>query len=160
MIGTTHLFAGAALAAAVRPEPEFIATAAVAAMLPDIDKPNSKISRIITPFRAPLGLAMLLAGARLSLAPMIAIGAVLVALTLIPHRGVTHSLLVLVPVTFISIPAGIGYASHLLLDAFSGGVPLLWPLPKRFGVRVFYTSGIIDRLMGAVFLAAAVIIIR
>ena len=42
MKGTTHLFAGAATAALINPNPEFIATAAVAALLPDIDHPNSK----------------------------------------------------------------------------------------------------------------------
>lgn len=67
------------------------------------------------------------------------------------HRGITHSLLALgLLVALGELPffpwhwlhlgllIGWGYASHLLADALTKqGVPLLWPLDRRFGFPPF-----------------------
>lgn len=67
------------------------------------------------------------------------------------HRGITHSLLALglvvalgeLPVfpwhwLHLGLLIGWGYASHLLADALTKqGVPLLWPLDRRFGFPPF-----------------------
>lgn len=67
------------------------------------------------------------------------------------HRGITHSLLALgllvalgeLPVfpwhwLHLGFLIGWGYASHLLADALTKqGVPLLWPLDRRFGFPPF-----------------------
>ncbi len=46
MKGTTHFFAGAATAVLFSTDPTFIATAAFAALIPDIDEPTSYGSRM------------------------------------------------------------------------------------------------------------------
>ncbi len=67
------------------------------------------------------------------------------------HRGITHSLLALgllvalgeLPLfpwhwLHLGLLIGWGYASHLLADALTKqGVPLLWPLDRRFGFPPF-----------------------
>lgn len=67
------------------------------------------------------------------------------------HRGITHSLLALgLTVALGELPflpwhwlhlgflIGWGYASHLLADALTKqGIPLLWPLDRRFGFPPF-----------------------
>ena len=81
--------------------------------------------------------------------------------SMIGHRGLLHSLLI--PVTMLlALPVigntnGIeksflvgmiaGDISHLILDMFSGGVPLLMPLSvARIRVCNFRTGGIVDKL--------------
>lgn len=87
-----------------------------AALLPDVDHPKSLI-------RQRTGCIGLLAGGWFG------------------HRGFTHTLpalallglivaLIAPAVVFAAVMAG--YASHLLLDAFTrSGVPLAWPLTRR-----------------------------
>jgi membrane-bound metal-dependent hydrolase YbcI (DUF457 family) len=67
------------------------------------------------------------------------------------HRGITHSLLALGSLValgelplfpwhwlHLGLLIGWGYASHLLADALTKqGVPLLWPLDRRFGFPPF-----------------------
>lgn len=88
----------------------------IAAMLPDIDHPQSAIRR-------KTGILGTLAAFWMK------------------HRGITHSglavALVWLVTTFLSQPlvsAAIvgGYASHLVLDSFTiSGIPLFWPLARR-----------------------------
>ncbi len=94
------------------------------------------------------------------------------------HRGATHSLLVmlvLVAAIWVGCQAFavnevvssllvcgflIGYGMHLLGDFFSNkGVPLLWPLPAKFGFSVCATASATERLItvGMVFLAGGVL---
>lgn len=120
----THLLGGAALAAAamtyVAPQTTlevglYYGMALVGALLPDLDHPNSWVSRKVGilnyPFRA-LG-----------------------------HRGATHSLLAVLIVFCVmggvfggsvaTIGLTLGYLSHLLLDMLNPrGVPLFYPLTK------------------------------
>ncbi len=101
------------------------ATAAVAALLPDIDSDEAVIRQVTGTARSRS-----LLGRAFSFALRLATG----------HRGaLTHSLLAWVVVSFIAgmhfygnmffVAFSVGYLSHLLADALTPqGVPLFWPL--------------------------------
>ena len=77
------------------------------------------------------------------------LGAILVVVASMKHRGITHSLLgmalflwgidtlfglipILIPWrTVLMLVCGAGYLSHLLLDLVAHGVPLFYPLTKK-----------------------------
>lgn len=73
------------------------------------------------------------------------------------HRTFTHGLFFLI---FSSIGISvinknialiwfISYASHLLLDSMTkGGVPLFYPIKGKYGLRLFTTGLIFDKLIG------------
>lgn len=129
-MGPTHAAAGAFTAAIITGfNPTAMAVGAVTALLPDIDEPNSMISR------------------RIPIIPHIIGG-------IFGHRTITHSLLGLV---FFALPVFvfwkeyflvfiIGYLSHLLLDSFTKtGVPLGYPLIKKYyGPKLIRTGGIVE----------------
>ncbi|MCI0184757.1 metal-dependent hydrolase [Sulfoacidibacillus ferrooxidans] len=46
-----------------------------------------------------------------------------------------------------------GYALHLIADGIAGGVPLLWPLPARQGIRLVKTGSAADHAIGLVAVA-------
>ncbi|SFR07099.1 metal-dependent hydrolase [Desulfoscipio geothermicus] len=117
----------------------FACVSGIAALLPDIDSPESFV------------------GARVPVLPT-AIGGTL------GHRGATHSLLAglfwAILIAVIAMIAGwkqpqtlliaflAGYISHLILDIFNpAGVPLLWPLPVRFTIPLMHTGGILEKLL-------------
>lgn len=88
------------------------------------------------------------------------------------HRTFTHSLLAVallataalaspMPAAWaslhwplLSIGVLLGYLLHLLADAVAGGVPLLWPWPKRLGVRLVQTGSWQDRGIGLIAFAS------
>lgn len=130
MLGPTHVVIGVAAGLAVAGDALqvdwsdlttlsqlgwIVTLAALGALLPDIDTGSSTISRFLW---LP----------RLLLSPLFA---------LIPHRGPTHSLLMLVPLSVIFAlhplygPVFVaGYASHIMADMLTkSGVKLLYPLP-------------------------------
>ncbi len=89
-----------------------------------------------------------------------------IKLPFIKHRGVTHSLfalgLVSLGARYVSplvLPyVALGYGSHLLLDLLTvWGIPVLWPVKRRFRVLKISTGGRIDELIGIVSLSAGVI---
>jgi membrane-bound metal-dependent hydrolase YbcI (DUF457 family) len=42
----------------------------------------------------------------------------------------------------------LGYAVHLIADSLTiSGAPLLWPMKKKFGLRLFKTGGITENLI-------------
>ncbi len=141
MEGRTHaaigVAAGLLLASTMSADPVntvgLAAISGVAALFPDIDSPESKISRRAGPVRG------LFAG--------------------VSHRGLTHSLvalallLLIIPLSFnLFVVVFIGYASHLLADSMTKvGIPLLWPkaqyvhlLPKGYRLT---TGGQIETLI-------------
>jgi inner membrane protein len=158
MLGRTHFIAGAATATLVTQEP----SASIGALLPDIDHPDSIAAGWTGGhIRGLAGLALIGAGLRwpsglgpwLPGSALVAAGVLLLAIALLPHRGITHSLLALFAVTsFLPLPLALGYASHLVLDAISGGVPLLWPWRRRIGLRLVTSGGIGEMLAGLSFL--------
>ncbi|SFV06998.1 metal-dependent hydrolase [Alicyclobacillus macrosporangiidus] len=82
------------------------------------------------------------------------------------HRTFTHSLIGLILFAagvnlcnhlFNTLHIGmvgpgliVGYTLHLVADAVAGGVPLLWPWGRRFGIRWVHTGGIVDSIIGGV----------
>lgn len=145
MLGRTHLLAGAVAGFLLgHHEALSVSIAAAAALLPDIDHPNSTIAH-----RIP--------------------GSGIVSL-FVQHRGATHSLLALAAASAAEhtvlplalwIPAAAGYASHLLLDLITPeGIPLLWPISRaRTAVPLVRTGGLIEHaivlpgLLAVVFLS-------
>lgn len=124
----THLAGGLAVGALVSTTPAAIIISGISALLPDIDKFNSKMGRA-----APV----------LSILINIIFG----------HRGFLHSLLaagLIYLLTLKLLPAYAlyclaGYLSHLLLDCLTpSGVPLLWPIPFRFRIPVIKTGSILE----------------
>lgn len=110
--------------------------AAVTALLPDIDTPDSLLGHIVAPVSAALNL-------------------------LIGHRKLTHSLLAVFLVFaaavwvagaghYCTIAVVAGYASHLLLDFLNPqGVPFFYPYPRRYCLPLTVTGAVVDNLLGA-----------
>ena len=143
---------GAPTLGGVPPEwslPLSAAVVAVGSLLPDVDQRQALLSRQV-PVRAVSE----------------------VVSRVMHHRGPTHSLLALLLVGALGGGLGAawglsglstlliwGYALHLAADmATRSGVPLIWPLPGRFGllpVRIV-TDSLAERLLvGLVVLASA-----
>lgn len=145
MMAGSHIVVGAALWAvtakvAGQPpgEPQALAAAALGALLPDIDHPNSWAGRKMRVVSVPLSLV-------------------------VGHRGVTHSLvavagaialLAVMGTGWMAAPVVIGYLSHLMADALTpSGVPLLWPARRRFTLNLCETGSVVE--MGLVAAIAA-----
>lgn len=145
MLWYTHVTIGVAAGLAVIPasvsaKETIIAASvsAVAAFFPDIDTPHSKL------------------GKRQSIASR--------AINLFfGHRGVMHSLVGCLAVLFLfktispnsiqylSRYIGIGYISHILADMLNpAGIPLLWPIRKRFRIPLIRTGGLAEKMMFAI----------
>lgn len=148
MMAPTHVMLGVSsyiVAAAFTPEifpvtAVTIAAASLGSLAPDLDHPSSWLGKRMFFISLPL------AG-------------------LLGHRGLTHSL-----IAAISVTAGLGwylqtghtspwmvafllgYLLHLLGDWNTGGVPLLWPSPRRFKAPwAFQTGGIFERVFAICF---------
>ncbi|MCA3747787.1 MAG: metal-dependent hydrolase [Rubrobacter sp.] len=144
MNATTHAvfgvaaFAGACLAAGVEPPAYAYPAAVVAAWLPDVDNPRSRLGNGLSRMRSPV---LHLLSRPLSWG--LQATSFLLART-VGHRTLTHSLLgfaiFCLPVWLLlrgypalALALVSGYASHLLADALNTrGVPLLWPLGRPF----------------------------
>jgi membrane-bound metal-dependent hydrolase YbcI (DUF457 family) len=143
---------------------------AVGSLLPDVDCPTSTAgkaipgSRLGRVGRVVVGALLLALGllacsesaATLSrqgtARPALVICAVAVGIVLtglLDHRGFTHSLLGIAAAVGLAeyfLPArwqcvGFCYGLHILADALTpAGVPLLWPLNKRFGFGLVRTG--------------------
>lgn len=152
MMAVTHMAAGSAaalltasyLSASVPQMVIVLGGGILGSLLPDIDHPQSSFGRRVLP------ISMLLAA-------------------IFGHRGITHSLLAVVAMSWLiwyalqglnwhpgfSIPfvigLGVGYLSHLAGDWMTNsGVPLLWPSKRRFvsPIRIF-TGDAIEYLIAA-----------
>ena len=114
MRAPTHMLGGV-LVAALLPHASIagLAAAGLGALLPDVDHPRSTLGRMLP-------------------------GSGLLYWT-VGHRTVTHGLAALGLLWALTrgLPAPVhaglvaGFVSHLMLDALSGGVPLLWPVGSR-----------------------------
>lgn len=136
MMAGSHVVMGAALWAltarltgAPPAEPVALAAAALGALLPDIDHPQSWAGRKMRVVSVPLSL-------------------------LVGHRGITHSavavlaalaVLLVMGMGWVAAPVAVGYLSHLLADGLTpSGVPLLWPSRRRFTLNLCRTGGIAE----------------
>lgn len=127
MRASTHFVAGYVLATAIGGNQTAALISGLCAILPDIDYPYSTTGR-----KTP------------------------VLPHLLKHRGITHSLfmnvLIYMLVNFYvgnscALYCGIGWASHLLLDALNpAGIELFWPLHKKIGIGVIKTGSIFEYL--------------
>jgi len=143
MNATTHAvfgvaaLAGASLIAGEAPPPYAYPAAVVAAWLPDLDNPRSRLGNGLSRMKNPL---------LNSVTRPLSWAMRAVSFTLfrtVGHRTLTHSLLGLALFVLISSPLSpfvpglffaliVGFASHLIADALNtSGVPLLWPLDWR-----------------------------
>jgi inner membrane protein len=143
MMAFTHIAAGAVSAltlsnflhAPAAQTTLFLAGGVLGSLLPDIDHPASALGRRVLP------LSMMLAA-------------------IFGHRGITHSLVAVVAMSLAawyslhgldwhpgySVPfvlgLSVGYLSHLLTDWMTNtGVPLLWPMKRRFAAPVTISTG-------------------
>ena len=153
MRGGTHALAGVTVALIVFvPAPPLVLLGAViaggiGALLPDLDHPQSTISRRVW-----------LAGASLRL--------------VVSHRGALHSLIAMAAAMLlaaiapddygqIALSAAVGYCSHIFLDALTvSGVPLLWPYSRRFRLLRLRTGGVGEMLFAWGLLTLLVILFR
>ena len=144
MNATTHAvfgvaaLVGASLFAGEEPALYAYPAAAVAAWIPDVDNPRSRLGNGLSRTKSPL-LDKLLGPVSWGLKALS-----FVLFRTVGHRTLTHSLLgvlifaaivsplaPLVPGLYAALLAG--YASHLFADALNTrGVPLLWPMGKPF----------------------------
>ncbi|MBX9634920.1 MAG: metal-dependent hydrolase [Magnetospirillum sp.] len=144
MMAGSHVIVGAALWAVTAKlsggtpaDIPALAGAAMGALLPDMDHPQSWAGRKFRPISVPLSLV-------------------------VGHRGVTHSLLAVVAgiVALAAMgldgavaPVVLGYLSHLAADSLTpSGVPLLWPMKHRFSLNLCRTGSVTE--MGVVALIA------
>ncbi|MBC7905646.1 MAG: metal-dependent hydrolase [Rhodospirillaceae bacterium] len=142
MMAGSHIIAGAALWAVTAKltgtppaDPQALGLAALGALLPDIDHPQSWAGRKLKPISVPLAMV-------------------------VGHRGVTHSLLaVLGGIVVLAVmgmhawaaPLVIGYLSHLAADGLTpSGVPLLWPMKRRFTLNLCSTGSFVEMGLVAV----------
>ncbi|CAA9451115.1 MAG: Membrane-bound metal-dependent hydrolase YdjM, induced during SOS response [uncultured Rubrobacteraceae bacterium] len=169
MNATTHsIFGVAALAGSfllIGEEPPLYAypAAVVAALLPDVDNPRSRLGNGLSRMKNPV---LNLLTRPLSWALR---AASFVLFRTVGHRTLTHSLLgvaifcllisplaPLSPDLFLALVAG--YASHLFADALNmRGVPLLWPVGRSLrllpgGIR---SGGAAEFAVAVVVVAAA-----
>ncbi|HLN23094.1 MAG TPA: metal-dependent hydrolase [Patescibacteria group bacterium] len=118
--------------------------AAVASLLPDLDHPKSWLGRRLPFLSHPIA-------------------------AVFGHRGITHSLLAVVAALmawstalgWMGPPLALGYLSHLAADALTPqGVPLLWPIKRRFGLALCTTGGAMERLLVAATVGTALWLLR
>lgn len=142
MNATTHAvfgvaaLAGASLVAGTEPPLYTYPVAVVAAWLPDVDNPRSKLGNGLSRMKSPT-----LNAVSRPISWFLRISS-FVLVRIVGHRTLTHSLLGVLlfalPVWLffggfpnLSVALVVGYASHVLADALNTrGVPLLWPLGK------------------------------
>jgi len=142
MMAGSHVVVGAAawaiaakLTGAPPADPQALGAAALGALLPDIDHPQSWAGRKLRPISVPIAMVF-------------------------GHRGITHSLLaVLAGVAILAFMGGqwmaapvvVGYLSHLAADGMTpSGVPLLWPAKRRFTLNLCDTGSFIEMGLVAV----------
>ena len=149
---------GTALLAGTEPAVYAYPVAVVAAWLPDVDNPRSRLGNGLSRLKSPV---LNLATRPLSWSFRITSFALV---RTVGHRTLTHSLLGLAlfvlpvwlllgdyPNVFYAIVAG--YASHLVADALNTrGVPLLWPLGGTFRLLPggFKSGGLVEVLVALV----------
>ena len=133
MSGQTHALVPAAIAATLfNADPVLTLTAAIAGLAPDIDEPWSVVGMrfwfLAWWMKYVFG-----------------------------HRTVSHSLLMVVTMAIVGflflmpatmvVAVSIGLASHLILDAMSGGIQLWWPKKDWWVLGRYPVYGAVDRML-------------
>lgn len=143
MLWRTHFLAGATAGLLlvghtdVKTAAVSAGVAGVAALLPDIDSPDSKIGRLVPVIPRLFKTVVGHRGAMHSAAG--AVIALLLAVALLgwrTHVPKLHDLIL------------VGYLSHLVMDSFNPqGVPWLWPYRKHFGLPLVQTGSLVERFV-------------
>ncbi len=127
-----------------------IVSAVLGSLLPDIDHHNSYISNKAIGLRAGVGFIQ---GLMRFIAVFLPSKHEKRIKSMAAHRGLAHSLLVVVVAAFLAglvskwcaIGIAAGIISHLILDMFSGGVPLFMPFTtRRVCIARIKTGGVIE----------------
>lgn len=127
-----------------------IGAAVLGSLLPDIDHHNSYISHKAKGLRVGVGLVQGLARLVAGFLPSKQEKRIK---SMAAHRGLAHSLLFAAVVAFLgglinkgcAIGLAAGIISHLVLDMFSGGVPLFMPvITNRICIARIKTGGVIE----------------
>lgn len=154
MKGTTHLAVGCVSGIAIATQLELpLPTAGIAAgccmvasLLPDLDSCTSLIGRRAFPVSS---IVQLFFGHRTALhAPLLWLVLLGIAYGVYPQYGL-----------YIAA-AGIGILTHLGLDILNpAGVPLFWPVKKRYHLGTLRSGGIVDRILGSAMVTAAILLL-
>ena len=137
-----------------------VGAAIVGSLVPDLDHPNSKLSRDIAPIKIGsrritfLLVAVLLwyltGIGQIPKETGIVLSIWIAVVAFLKHRGMTHSIVGLLLSYFaisfidssISLAFGVGYASHIAADMVTDrGVPLLWPIKYHFHIPTGIRTG-------------------
>ncbi len=134
MLASTHIITGVVIATLLEGNLAAMAITGVFAILPDIDTVNSTFGR------------------RIPVIPL-----------LLKHRGITHSLLMLLVVYALTdhyfgaawtFYCTLGWASHIILDMCNpAGVQLFWPYCWKIGLPMIRTGSVLEFIL-AVFIAS------
>lgn len=175
MMGKTHMAIGAAAYTSIVPPPKTIeeaglwglglGVAIVSSLLPDIDDPKTTIGKYITPFIprwlrpaafAIIGMLLLWHGYSISNVYFLIAGFIFFGCAICKHRNSpTHGLIGLLAVGHLAtifapvllIAVIIGYASHLVADLITEGIPLLWPIPIWLRIPLLKTNSWFERIV-------------
>lgn len=129
MLGTTHLLAGFVAGSAV--SWPAAAASSLAALVPDIDTPESKIGKLVPPLSFALN-------------------------KIFGHRNFFHSVWAVLAVyvllkmfwPLMAAPAAVGYASHIVLDMLNpAGVRLFWPLRLNVAFPLVTAGSLLEYLV-------------
>ncbi|MCL6559343.1 MAG: metal-dependent hydrolase [Firmicutes bacterium] len=157
MLWRTHFLAGAAAGllaghADAKAAAVSAGIAGIAALLPDIDSPRSKLGRMITPVSWSI---KELAGHRGILHSLLGAGVVTLLMSSALWLWYTHTHVfaqMLFPRWYdyghLVLLIAAGYLSHLVMDSLNPqGVPWLWPYRKHFGLPLAQTGSVIENLV-------------
>jgi len=144
MLWRTHFLAGSAAGLLMVGNTTDIKTAAisavvagVAALLPDLDDPHSKLGRIVPIISWAVKTAV---GHRGPLHSLSGVDIVYVLAALFIHPGNTN-------LTPFPLMVAAGYFSHIVIDSLNPpGCPWLWPLDIHFKLPLTETGGILESM--------------
>ncbi len=132
MTGKTHALAGACTALIMSATGAEAVIAIFGALLPDVDSSTSMVGRYAKPIAK-----------------------------IFPHRGPTHSIIMLALCFIISPWLALGAATHLLLDMLTDrGIMLFWPISKNIRLpfaKYNSTDSLFEKIFQTVLLAVIAI---
>ena len=145
MLWRTHILAGASagllLAGQTNAKTAVVSAsiAGLAALLPDLDSPQSKLGRLIPVLPRLLSVTL---GHRGILHSFVGAALMSILATGILRIWYDHNFWVL-----LSLVA-VGYVSHILIDSLTNsGCPLLYPLPLHLRLPLFSTGSFAEKLV-------------